>query len=63
MKFRVVWESTKTDLLAKVFEADTLEEAIELSEEEACEGPDAEGWELFDQNCNCEVREDQCGPV
>lgn len=60
-KFRVVWESTKIDLLAKVFEAKSLEEAIEMSKAEACEGPDAEGWELFDQSANCEVREDQCG--
>ena len=62
-RFRIVYESTRTVLLSKDFDAPTLEAAIELAEKEPCEGPEAGGWEEYNSYTCLEIREDQCGPA
>lgn len=62
-KFRIVVETGSTKVLAKQFEAETLEKAIEQAEGEAWEGKDAEGWEEIDTNTSAEVREELCEEV
>lgn len=56
--FEIVIEDQRTYLRSKIFEADTLEEAIFLAEQE--EWTEEEGWLYYDETTNCELREELC---
>lgn len=59
-RFQIAVEVSRSRLLAKTFEAATIEEAKRLAEHEAWEGDDAEDWNEIDSGVNAAVREDQC---
>ena len=66
MKFTIVVEITNPILLAKDFEAATMEEAKELAVEEAWAWSPENGWFEYDQpDCAglCEIRDELCGPA
>jgi len=62
-KFQIVVEVGETRLLAKTYEAKSLDEAMDLAEEDAWDGPKATDWEQIDGNTIAEIREDQCKKI
>lgn len=62
-KFQIVVEVGETRILSKEFEADTLDDAMDMADEESWEGSSASGWDQIDGNTLAEIREELCKKI
>lgn len=56
-KFEIVIEDMRSELRSKVFEAEGWDEAVAIAEADDT-WTAKDGWEDYDTNTNCEIRED-----